>query len=586
MYQLFINNEEIDLNQSTRILLRRLIFDLKDFDKRGMTITNTITVPPTHNNLSVLGNPERISSNNLAFEGTNTYTLLDSTGILAQGTAIVKSFNKDRGAKLQLSQGFGFWGQAAEKKLNDLVNHGDDFQFTDANMDALKVKSGSVFLTALHTATGNTTDTALTTYQYTRPFVNFKPLLDKIVADLGYTIDYGQVLERTPLEDIGCSSNSDEFACTDYKRRFENVTLDGLLNFTTGSSIIPPTFGNTSEGPPTQLGFALYKTSIIVKGQVNAPSATSIDIILSNRTERIAIPRGLSFVNYKTDVDVIGGSAIISCPDSCVFNDVYVYTHIKESDIFEVEGAITLSNANDDAWVLSDYNLPLITYKQFIKVMMKMFFLDLSVNESSRVITFRVLGDAIDSNNFTDMSGRIDENDEFTSGDIYGRLNNMKYENDEDLDTDLGTLFFTVKNDNADPVKTFLEISEFSASNEVEVSGENVVSYIIYNVTANNRSSIKDRIVFFNETGAFGFNAEFNPISWPRLYSDYYYSFIDNTKRERVFQLDAILNKNLFNRLQEIPLIYDRDLESYFVISEIKNFEEDRLSRLIAVRYG
>lgn len=563
-----------------------MILNIRDLDKRGMTITNTITIPPTNNNLQITNNPDRIASNNLAFETTNTFVLLDSTGILSQGTAIIKFFDKDRGIKVQMSQGFGFWGRAAEKKLNDLVNHVDDFKFTTANMDALKVKTSSVFLTALHTATGNTTDTALVNYTYTRPFINFKVLLDKVAADIGYEIDYGQVLDRTVLEDIGCSSNSDEFACTDYKKRFQNVTVSGDLDLTSGSSVIPPTFGNTTEATGTQLSFALYKTSVVLKGQVNAPTATSIEIQLSNRTERIAIPRGISFINYRTDVEEIGGTATINCPDRCVFNEVYLYTHIKESDIFEVEGSITLTNVNDDAWVLADYNLPLITYKEFIKIIMKMFFLDSSVNEANKTITFRVLGDEIDSNNFIDMSGRIDKNDKFRSGSMYGRLNEMRYENDEDLDAELGSLFFTVQNDNADDTKTFIDVPQFSGSNEVSVSGENVVTYVIYNVADNNRSSIKDRIVFFNQTGAFGFNAEFNPISWPRLYSDYYYSFIDNTKRERVFDLEVLLNKNLFNRLQEIPLIYDRDLQSYFLITEIKNFEEDRLSKLIGVRYG
>ena len=551
-----------------------------------MTITNTIVLPPSNNNLANVGNPQRLSSNNLAFEGTNTFTLLDDTGILSSGTAVVKSFDKDKGIKVQLSQGFGFWGRAAEKKLNDLVNHGDDFQFTTANMNTLKAKSTSVFLTALHTATGNTTDTALVSYQYTRPFIYFKSLLDQVISDIGYTIDYGQVLDRTPLDDIGCSSNSREFATTDYKRRFQNISLSGNLDFTTGSSIISPTFGNTSETSNTQLGFALYKTSVIIKGQVNAPLATTIDITLSNRTERIAVPRGLSFINYKTDVDVIGGSAVISCDDSCVLNDVYIYSHMKESDIFEVEGAITLSNVNDDAYVLADYNLPLITYKQFIKILMKMFFLDIDVNENNKTISMRVLGDVIDSNNFIDMTGRVDIVEDFTSGEIYGRLNEMKYVNDENVESDLGTLFFTVQNDNAQATKTFLEVDQFSASNEVEASSENIVSYVIYDVAASKRQSIKDRIVFFNETGAFGFNAEFNPISWPRLYSDYYFSFIENTKRERVFNLEVLLNKDLFNRLQEKPIIYDKETESYYLITEITSFEQDKLSDLIGVRYG
>lgn len=580
MYRLIINREEAELNRDTKINVSRTVFDLSDLSKRGMKFTNAFVLPVTAKNDRLTGYPSRLSSNNQSFEKTYPYQLVDVNTIVSTGNLVVKDFDQKKGIKVQLVEGYDFWSLAGEKRLNDLVNHGDDFQFNNSNMDSLKFKSNSVFVTALHTATGNKNDTALVNYKYTRPCYNFKIILEKICADIGYDIDYDTVLENTVLKDIGCLSNSVDFFVTDFKRRFEAQTLSGDIDFSNASIVIPNVGNTTLSG--NSLLFNTYKTSVIIKGTVSSNVDTSINVTFPDRVERVSISRGTTFVNFRSDVAEIGSTALISCPDNITLDDVYVYSAVREGDIFDIEEDVTLSNS----WVLSDYNLPVITYKAFIKVMAKMFFLDTVIDEQNRVLRFRYLGGAINTNNFVDLTGKVNRNNKWTAGKVYGRLNVFTYSNDNDVDSDLGRAYFNVQNENAKPVKEFLKVDEFSASDELTVSGNTVITAPIYTPGDNKRQAVTNRIVFFNETGTFGINATFNQISWQRLYSDHYFDLIENTKRERTMKLDVFLTNLTFNKLQRTPIMYDKDQESYFLVSSIGKFNREELTEIEVVKYG
>ena len=162
----------------------------------------------------------------------------------------------------------------------------------------------------------------------------------------------------------------------------------------------------------------------------------------------------------------------------------------------------------------------------------------------------------------------------------------MQYANDEDINPNLGTAFFTVENKAAQESKIFLDIPEYSASNELSVSGENIIVCSIYNVTENKRSAIKDRIVYFESTGAFGFNAVFNLISFQRIFSDVYAEFIEATKRERGANINAYITKLQFSQLSEFPIVYIDSFKSHFLISSISGFDQKQPATLTAVKYN
>jgi hypothetical protein len=579
VYKLFISDEEIELNAKTKIMLSRKIFDLSDISSRGVRYTNAFTVPPTAKNLRLLGNPQALASNNTAFEVSKPYTLTVENTVVSAGRVIVKDFDEKKGAKIQLSEGVDFWTAIGGLNLRDLSLHSNDFEFTTTNMNALKSLGSSVFLTALHDARGDGTNTALTNYTYTRPFYRFRRILDAIAAQVGYSVDYGDLLSTTEMNLVGCASNADRFWFSDYKLRFEDVAVYGTLGIGAGSTIFD--LGNISESSNV-LTNDTYKTSYIIKGRVNAHQDTIIRFIFSDRTERFVIPKGISQINFLTDESEVSTTLEIETNLPVTFEDVYLYDAVSESEIFDVDSSYAVTGF----YVLADYNLPDMTCKDFIKMLMKLFFLNPETDNLNRVIGFTRFVDDINTNNFTDLSERVQRNNAWTTGDMYGKTNYLGYANDEDLDVDLGRAIIRVENINANDVRDLVLVDQFSASKEINVSSERIVTYGIYSTADVKRESIKNRIVYFNEVGAFGFNATFAEISFQRLMSAYYFGFIENTTRERVVSFDVLLKFHEFLGIQKRPLIFNPDQGGLFLVTEISNYSDDGLTTLICLKYG
>ena len=61
---------------------------------------------------------------------------------------------------------------------------------------------------------------------------------------------------------------------------------------------------------------------------------------------------------------------------------------------------------------------------------------------------------------------------------------------------------------------------------------------------------------------------------------------IENTTRERVLKFRVFLTNLLFNQIQRSPIIYDKDQESYFLVSSIGKFNREELAELEVVKYG
>lgn len=581
MYRLFVSDEEIDLNEKTKIAVSRKIFDLKDLSTRGIRYTNAFTVPPTSKNLRLLGLPNALASSNNSFEISKPYNLLDQNTVVSSGRVIIKEFDEKKGAKIQLSEGVDFWEAVGALNLRDLTLHSDDFEFTVANMNALKALGSSVFLTALHDARGDKTNTALTNYNYTRPFYRFRIILDRIASEVGYEINYNDLLTTSELNLVGCTSNADRFWFSDYKIRFQDTAVNGTLAVGTPSSTSWD-LGNISEAANV-LTNNTYKTQYILKGQVNAPNDAIISFVFSDRTERFTVPKGVSQINFLTDESDVGITLEIQTNVPITFEDVYLYSAVSESEIFDVTGSVA---SVIGFYALADYNLPNMTAKEFIKMVMSLFFLNPDTDNLNKTISFTQLAEELNTNNFIDLSGRVQRNNSWATGEMYGKTNYMGYVNDSDIDEDLGRAVFRVDNVNGVDEMDIITIQQFSASKEIEVSGERIVSYPIYDTTDAKRESITDRIVYFNNVGAFGYNATFSEISFQRLRAKYYFDFIENTIRERVIMLEALLKYNEFLDIQKRPLIFNPDLGGLFLVTEIEGFTTEGLTMLKCVKYG
>lgn len=580
MFRLIIDNEECELNSKSIITLNKLIIDLEDLSLRGINFTNSINLPITNKNDRLTGYPSRLASNNLAFEIRKDYILFDGVSILSRGNVIVKSYDEKAGIKIQLAEGSDFWTRAGSKLLEDLILHNNDFTFTASNMNALKAKTSSVFVTALHSATGSATDTALVNYNFTRPCYNWKIVLDKIISELGYTVDYTNILEKTDLLNLGCLSNSEKFFVSDFKRRFQNINQLGNIDYT-NSNVIYGGGGSTGQLGST-LTNATYKTSYVIKGFVNSLINTQINLQVNGNNEVLTVPAGRTFINFRTDEVEIGSTFVVNFPTTVLLQDVYIYSAINEEDIFTVSGQINIEGFN----VLADYNLPQHSYKQFIKNIIKLCFLDFAIDENKKLITFKYLPGVINTNNVVDFSKKVERYYTIESGSVYGQLSVFNYNNEDDINVNRGSAFVNINNENAPEIKEILSIQEYSASLEINASGNNILLCNIYNTTENKRQAIKNRILFFEEVGPFGINATFTPVSWQRIYSKNYVKFIQATKRERVISFDAYLNNLDFRTLQRNPVIYIDFLQSNFLVTDIEGFQRNEKCKIKCIKYN
>lgn len=573
-----VNIEGEEAQTTSRITLNKILIDLNDLTRRGIAVTNSLKLPPTNQNNRLLGNPNRLSSDNDSFESQKNYVLQDDSTTVSTGKVVVKEYDPKKGSKIQLAEGFDFWSAAGSKLLNDLVLNDFDFVFTTVNMNSRKTKGSDIFITALHSATGEGTNTALVNYAYTRPVYYWKRLLDLIVEDLGYSIDYGNVLTLTELNSLGNLSNAEKFFVSDYKIRFQNVAQSGDIDYSSSDSVFLKSSRSTTQSGANLLN-STYKTSYVLKGTIT--SVIDTEIVLSSG-DRISVSQGTSFINYRTDELEIGSTFKVSFSDDVTLDDFYIYAAINEADIFEVSGTINVSNY----LVLADYNLPNQTYKQFIKNILSLQFVDFEVDNDKKEILARYLPDNISTNNVLDFSSKVKRNAPFQGGKTYGQLSVFSYANDDEINEDFGTAFVNIPNENAPETKSIIHISDYSASNEITVSGNNVVSVNIYNTAENKRESVRDRIIYLEDTGSFGINAVFTRISWQRLYSSHYLNFVTATKRERVFTLEAYLTNTDFNRLKTSPVIYVEWLESTFLVTEITGFEKSTLCKLKVIKYN
>lgn len=594
MFNLLIDSERVELSNKSRLQLSRLVLDIGDISKRGIKISNALTLPFTKKNDRLTGYPSRLNSNNDAFEVNASYVLTEQNNIISTGDVVIKSFDEKKGIKIQLAEGYGFWNTLGKSKMNDLDLFEYDVTFNSTSFTTLSVKTASPFLWGLTLDSGDPAETALNHLQYSRPQYRYRIIIDKIVEQAGFTLNYNDLFNQTPIDDVGFLSNSRDFVVTDYKRLWANVVIpagdvvqaSGALEFSLA--------GNTLLSGNDLIN-QLYQTSYAIKGTVNAPLKTTLSIThigAETITETVNIPKGLSFINFRSSEIEINNATIISVANEVIFENLRIYTHLNESDIVDIEGdwkGTGQKSILDGFQILTDYNLPSLTQHAFLKAVIKMFFLKVDVDVLKSEVMLDSFTDTLSTNNAIDLTGKSLRFPPYASGKSFGQLNRSAYNNEDTLSDELGRTTFNIDNDNAKPSKDFVRIDEYSASKETFVSGNTTVTVPIYTILSASdeasRDSIKDRILIFKTGVGIPFTATFSDLGWNILHNDYYSSFVDSIERERMMSVEILLTFLQFNQLNKMPIIYLGELNSYFLVLKTSGFEEGEFSKLSLAKF-
>lgn len=582
MYRLFINDEEAELNQKTKVKISLLILDLQDISKRGIAISNNLNLPFTSKNNRLTGYPIRVSTNSRSFEDVQTYKLFSGNTILSEGTIIVRSADEVKGIKIQLTEGLSFWDSLQSRLLTDTDLFEDFYFINNTSNSNLKFKTSSVLLQGR--SRGRRDGSSFGEYVFERPAIRYRRMIEKIVDQAGYSLDWGSVLDLTQVDNVGIMSNAQKFTVGDYQWLFEQVEISGgQIPLSSAQSIysIP---GNIVLNID-DIEINTYKTAIALKGFISSQFDGEMFVTYTNSsgetvTERTAIQKGDSTIAFKTDSIEQGSVAQVFCTVPVTLQEFRVYTVINEVDIFEVEGT-TYTDLNNSIvngrYMVCDYCLPEMSQKQFFKDLIKMFFLKVDVDEIAKTIRLAYFPDIISQNNVTDISNRTMKDGEINSGNLYGQLNTLTYSNDQDVNESEGSAYFSIKNETAKPVNNFLQVSGYSASKEVTFDGNVVVGLDIYGEET--RVVIKDRIVFFSSYGA-GFAFRMSGVSWGKLYSDSYVNFIAATSREREIKKEVILTNLDFLKIKDNPVVHIQEYSSNFIVTKFEGFEAGEYTSL------
>ena len=590
MFNLQIDNENVELDGRVKLQMSRLILDLADISNRGIKISNALVLPFTKKNDRLTGYPSRLNSNNLAFENNPSFTLTESNNIVSTGEVLIKSFDEKAGIKIQLAEGYEFWRQLGRLQMLDLDLFQYDEEFNVTTFDVLKNKTSSIWLWALTHDSDDPAETTLKSLQHSRPHYRQKRLIDEIIEQAGFEVDYTNVVENTIFDDMGLMSNAANFSVSDYMRSWENIAISsGDIDQTSGTLEFEALGNVTLSG--NDLINQLYATSYVIKGEITAFQRTILTITsigAETTIFRVSLIVGANFINFRTDELEIGNSTVFSLDENVIFENVRIYSHMNESDIVEIEGnwqAPAQRSINDEFLILSDYNLPQMTQDKIFKNVITQLFLKVDIDPLRKKITLSSFNDVLNTNNAIDLTGKTQRFPPYTSGKAFGQLNVLSYNNEDDISPEFGRATFNVLNKNAKPVKQFISLSEFSASKETLIEGNTTVKVEIYNITEASRVSKRDRPVIFATGTNITFTAQFLGIGWQDLFSKNYIEFVNSIARERVMKANMLITYLEFNRISEEPIVYVGELNSYFLVLSLSGFEEGELTTVNMVKF-
>ncbi len=644
MFSLNISGEDADLTEGTKIQLNRKLFDLKDITARGLVFTNAFTLPYTVKNDRLTGHPSRLASNNMAFEENRPFTLLHNNSIVSSGTVMINSFDSKKGIKVQLVSAGGFWALAGAKKLTDLNNRRDDYVFQEGALD-LRI-GDSVFSNA-----GACYEVQGIDSRTSRPAICFKAVLDRVFEDLKYIVDYGNIEFSGSLAYnnniiinllyLGCLSNHTDFFVTDYKAHIRNKTAVTQGSF--NEIFVKPgglKFNSYEIGHwDYDISHSFLNVRYAIKGwarKIEDNEESSI-VVHAHKQKSIVltdtiVQNGTFFLNVITGL-FDQGTGVRFAVTNLLILDAYFFTVISESDIFkfqkgenerkEKEASDALAAAKEEAntalgaeaklekikkvfelsqpfepekinidgyMVLGDYNLPGQTYKNFLKNLMALFFLELKVDEVAKTIKVVEVPETMEikRRDNMDLSSVVYGENGHQTGGMYAANNDMGYARDNESN-DNGSFTFSIKKGDSKSVKKFIEIKDYSMS--AYASRSPLLHFPIYDLKNSNRQSIKNRIVIFvppngNYDIDRGVYLNSYLLDMSNIFNLSYRKFVEATKRERTVTFRAKLTVLQFHELQAKPVFYVNRFSSYFLAVEIKGFDGENPCTLKAIRYG
>lgn len=363
MIQLFIEKQQIDINESFSTLLTMSIDDIKDFGAKNTTFSKTIILPGTKRNNVLFGNIFSINAGNDYNPSSSNISSNFNPAISAQAMIFADNMQVFKGIfrilEVIIEDGFieyecavfgelgGFVAALGNKKLEELDMGIADQVWNETNISNSwnSIAGSGVYypLIDFGVVSKNKVDFDVTTF---RPSLYVKQYIDKMITTAGYTYDFPMAY-TTMFKSLIIPNNSKRLTTTTSSSltsttkaanyygvsyiEYENLVLG---DFTANTGHDTFTYGGTS---PLTCDITCVLQGVIHTG---SPSFTNIYRVKLYKNGSVIKQQTMSVVTgyfpYTADLSITGvtinPSDIIHVEFTCTnftYNEVYAYSGLS-----------------------------------------------------------------------------------------------------------------------------------------------------------------------------------------------------------------------------------------------------------------
>lgn len=504
--ELFINGSIIELSDKTNIGLTFQRNNIAELQTRQGNTSNEFSVPKTQSNQIAFENSDNVNSATY-FPYRKLDAKITQNGIEIMPEAVASIEEADKNYKVIVNNGVtSFFDLLGEKKLSDLdlsasdhqwsMSSGNVIDFTRDDWRYLLIDWGNNF-NGIATSIRANADRLI-------PVMFVKYLLEKCCSEVGYSV-YGSFVDDSKYPRLLYTPDSffhtEEWLDSKLKRgviqtNYNLITSDAPLD---GSSITTVyNILNTLADPPemTGAGYLSYTPTENIFGNLSFnclveqisvspdPSFLSFDIIRLSDSSVVAttgdIVADLLFGSILS-VSIATGNIMMYPSDTFQFRCTMTYNRISPGITPQVRiykdgvGQFTPYKEIHYGTAIDMASVYVTTQKNFIKDVLKMYCLNVYVNETTKKVRIDFFND-VKKNipNAIDWSKKVDMKVipvlSYSFGN-YAQKNNFKWKDNEFVTKGFGDYYFLVDNEKLELESNQLEMLASATESEIKLGG-------------------------------------------------------------------------------------------------------------------
>lgn len=591
--RLEINGIEADLGNNI-IALTRQVINISNLALRNIDITNRLQLPKSNQNQIIFNSADRVETNSAGLDVLYKCKIID-TFFVFNGVGFLNEASNYYSLQL-VDESKELFNQLNDK-INLLQYDNQDFTFNGTSYNSLKLLNTSNLwvwsIVAMHEQ--KTVDkTRFTSGDngliYSRPLFSFKKILTDLIEAKGWAINF----DTDIVDNLAISSNAQAFYVTSYQKTFaETLSLSGEQNL---NNLNTNDFENEVTTGSTTITIGNYETIFRLRGNIASDTDVIIKFISTSvgsskqQTKEFKVKSNETYIDLKTSAfkpsspDTSASVEItIEGTGDIQFLDTLLYTIIEETKLGD------LSDNNLIGFKVKAFdNIPDKKQIDIFRDALKITNSIIVPDTFNKIIYVKSLKN-LSKINSIDWSEKFDADNYTQTNRIsgYAQINNLIYDNDDFVNSDLGKETFTINNQSLKDSEDILQL-EYGASNEVSIEGYTqypVASFDVYNDTER-LNKINDRLLYvYNDSGNTYTLARFLNIDWRTLKDEYYSNWLQSFSRLRIVEGYADLNKLDVISHNFINLVYIDHFKSSFFVHIIEDFVPNRKTKIELLKF-